>query len=204
MRKQTAITFIIQFAILHPLSASQYTHQTIGRPVKDLLNLEVPETLGNRELAALGLVDVTATPFDADPMGKSDSTKAIQAAINFARDHQMVCFFPSGTYVISDTLSCVQGYYKRQHGKISAAPNFPCVLVGSQMKGKMRPRIVLAPRSSGFGNPEKPKYVVHFWARSIDDPNLLVILKGGSTSKSMRRGSDLSLTKVCSMKLRFT
>lgn len=162
MRKQTVITFIIQFAILHPLSASQYTHEIIGRPVKDLLNLEVPETLGNRELAALGLVDVTATSFDADPTGKSDTTKAIQAAINLARDHQMVCFFSSGTYVISDTLSCVQGYYKRQHGKISAAPNFSCVLVGSQMKGKMRPRIVLAPRSPGFGNPEKAKYLVHF------------------------------------------
>lgn len=92
---------------------------------------------------------------------------------------QMVCFFPSGVYTISDTLSCVQGYYRRQHGKNSAAPNFPCVLVGSQTtrrapkgrEGKARPTIVLAPRSPGFGNPEKPKYLVHFWARSIDNPN---------------------------------
>lgn len=171
MKKIIATICIIQFAVGHLLSAGQYVHQTIGGPVRDVLNMEAPEILGNTELAALGLVDVTAAPFNADPTGKSDSTGAIQGAINFARDHQMVCFFPSGVYTISDTLSCVQGYYRRQHGKNSAAPNFPCVLVGSQTKGKARPRIVLAPRSPGFGNPDKPKYLIHFWARSIDNPN---------------------------------
>jgi hypothetical protein len=171
MKKIISIIFIIQFVFGHLLSAGQYVHQTIVEPVRDVLNMEAPEILGNTKLAALGLVDVTAVPFSADPTGKSDSTRAIQQAINFARDHQMVCFFPSGVYTISDTLSCVQGYYRRQHGKVSAAPNFPCVLVGSQMKGKARPKIVLAPHSPGFGNPEKSKYLVHFWARSIDNPN---------------------------------
>lgn len=69
---------VIQFAGVHLLSAGQYVHQTIGGPVRDVLNMEAPEILGNTELAALGLVDVTAAPFNADPTGKSDSTGVIQ------------------------------------------------------------------------------------------------------------------------------
>jgi len=80
---------------------------------KGLIALEVPRALGNQELAALGLVDVTAAPFRADPTGRRDATAALQAAIDFARDHQMVCFFPPGVYTVSDTLSCIQGHYDR-------------------------------------------------------------------------------------------
>jgi len=69
-------------------------------------NAEAPNELGNQALAALGFVDVTAAPFSADPQGEHDSTEAIQRAIVFARDRQMVCFFPSGVYKISDTLHC--------------------------------------------------------------------------------------------------
>jgi hypothetical protein len=53
-------------------------------------------------------VDVTGKPFQADPTGKTDSTRAIQAAVVFARDHQLACFFPPGTYLLSDTLTCTQ------------------------------------------------------------------------------------------------
>lgn len=73
MKKIIATICIIQFAVGHLLSAGQYVHQTIGGPVRDVLNMEAPEILGNTELAALGLVDVTAAPFNADPTGKSDS-----------------------------------------------------------------------------------------------------------------------------------
>jgi len=54
-------------------------------------------------------------------MGTVSTLSPNQAASNFARDHQMTCFFPSGTYKTSDTLSCIQGYYRRRHGKVSAA-----------------------------------------------------------------------------------
>jgi hypothetical protein len=126
--------------------------------------LEVPKELGNQELAKLGYVDVTASPFFADSSGKKDSTEALQLAINFSRDHQMVCYFPSGTYLISGTLSCIQNLYLRSSGRSSSGRNFPCLVVGSR-RG-VRPKILLRPNSPGFGNPNKPKYVIHFWARS--------------------------------------
>ncbi len=126
-------------------------------------NIEVPMEFGNPSLAALGFVDVTAAPFSADPRGKRDSTEALQHAIVFARDHQWVCFFPPGEYKVSDTLNCEQFRPLRRDGKRQGTRDYPCVLRGSQRAGE-RPRIVLASRSEGFSDPEKPKYVVHFWA----------------------------------------
>ncbi len=145
-----------------------YVHETVRGPVPDLIRLDVPEALENRALAELGLVDVTAAPFGADARGMKDSTEAIQGAVDFARDHQMVCFFPAGTYKVSDTIRCTQGFYRRQNGRISGSGNFPCVLVGSR-EGAQRPRIVLTDNAAGFGDLDKPKYVVYFWARSVDE-----------------------------------
>lgn len=122
------------------------------------------DELGNPALAALGFVDVTAVPFSADPRGEHDSTEALQQAIVFARDHQMVCFFPPGEFKISDTLTCEQYRPLRRDGKTrQGTREYPCVLFGSR-RGSTRPKIVLAPRSPGFSNPEKPKYVVRFWS----------------------------------------
>jgi len=86
----------------------RYVHPTVREPFPDLVNLTVPAELEEQRTAALGYVDVTRGPFRADPSGQQDSTRAIQAAIDFARDHQMVCFFPPGTYRFSETLSCIQ------------------------------------------------------------------------------------------------
>jgi hypothetical protein len=135
----------------------------------------VQSELGNSRLARMGFVDVTAAPFFADPSGKKDATNALQKAIVFARDHQMVCLLPSGRYRVSDTLSCIQYRPMRRDGKRKGTRDYPCVLLGSR-RSPNRPRIVLAPRSPGFTNPEKPKYVVHFWSPGmgtetpIDEP----------------------------------
>lgn len=127
-------------------------------------------------LAASGFLDVTAAPFGADPTGQRDSTCAIQAAVEYAREHQMVTFFPSGTYRVSDTITCVQ----TRHDPVTRKPkperlsrDWPCVLMGSR-RGE-RPRIILAPDSPGFDDPNRRKYVIHFWARAVrwgdyDDP----------------------------------
>lgn len=131
---------------------------------KGLIALETPREPGNQELAAQGLVDVTAAPFHADPTGGKDATRAIQAAIEFARDRQMICFFPTGVYIVSDTLSCIQGQYDPATGKARHSRLEPCVLIGSR-RGPQRPRIVLPPRSPGYGDPARRKYVVHFWSR---------------------------------------
>jgi len=118
---------------------------------------------GNSRLAEMGFVDVSAAPFFADPTGEKDATDALQRAIVFARDNQMVCFLPSGRYRVSDTLSCIQFRPMRADGKRKGTRDYPCVLLGSR-KTAERPRIVLAPRSPGYTDTEKPKYVVHFWA----------------------------------------
>jgi hypothetical protein len=152
-----------------PNTYLRYVHPTIRGPFPDLVDLAVPAELGDQRTAALGLADVTKGPFRADPTGREDSTRAIQSAIDFARDHQMVCFFPPGTYRISDTLVCVQQLYRRSNGRILGGNRFPNLLVGSRA-GAQRPRLVLAPHSPGFDDPEKPKLVVYFWARGYANP----------------------------------
>lgn len=151
-----------------------YFHANVTGPVPGGFKLDVPKELGNRELAGWGLVDVTATPFGADPTGLRDSTQAIRDAVNFARDRQMVCFFPSGTYRVSDTIECIQNPVRGSNGMF-----WPCVLQGSR-RGP-RPKIVLSERSPGFGDPTRPKRVIYFWARgagreapvTAEQPNIL-------------------------------
>ncbi|MBN2506460.1 MAG: hypothetical protein JXQ71_07185 [Verrucomicrobia bacterium] len=147
----------------------RYAHPTIREPFADLLNLEVPGEIRHQPLAALGYVDVTQTPFGADPTGATDATAAIQAAVTFARDHQMACLFPPGTYLLSDTLTCVQQLYRRANGRVFGGNRFPNMLVGSRA-GTRRPRLLLAPRAAGFGNPARPKIFVHFWSRGYKNP----------------------------------
>jgi hypothetical protein len=151
-----------------------FAHPPVRAPVGDGVQLRVPRGLGNTGLARWGLVDVTATPFSADPSGQEDATGAIQSAIDFARDHQMVTFFPPGNYRISGTLTCTQNYYLRQNGAINGAPNFPCVLMGSRKDPRHRARLVLAPLSQGFGSSDEPRFVVHYTNRSIEkhDPHM--------------------------------
>lgn len=147
----------------------RYVRPSVKAPFPDLVNLEIPKELEDQRLAALGYVDVTKGPFRADPTGQKDATSALQAAVDFARDHQMVCFFPPGTYRITDTLRCIQQLYRRSNGRVLGGHLFPNLLVGSRA-GAQRPKLLLAPRSSGFGDPQKPKYAVYFWARGYLNP----------------------------------
>ncbi len=137
---------------------------------KALSQKEIVARLGNKKLAACGFVDVTAPPFNGDPDGKRDSIKGIQEAIEFSRDNDMICFFPSGTYLVSNTLDCVQNLKKGQHRRFGAyrAGTKGCVLFGSR-KGK-RPRIILMKGSPGFDDPKKPKGVLEFWQRKPTAP----------------------------------
>jgi len=164
----TTIFFIFNIQTAYGGESEAYLHQTVRGPIPDGISLDIPQSLGNKALASMGFVDVTAEPFNADSTGDKDSTEAIQRAVNFARDHQMVCFFPSGTYLVSDTIQCVQQRYRRSNGKILGANLFPCVLLGSRKRA--RPLIYLKPKSKGFNNPRNPKYVIHFWARGVGTP----------------------------------
>ena len=67
--------------------------------VGDLAYGELPQELdGSDRLFQFGLLDVTKAPYSADPTGEVDATAAIQRAVNDARDHGLVCFFPEGIY----------------------------------------------------------------------------------------------------------
>src|ERR1700759_5583104 len=68
--------------------------------------------LENNPWIKRGVLDVTL--YDGwegnavDPTGVKDSTKALQKAIDDARDFEFVALFPAGTYKISDTLNCMK------------------------------------------------------------------------------------------------
>jgi hypothetical protein len=124
---------------------------------------------------SLGLLDITKAPFNADPSGKTDSTKAIQDAVNESRNKQLVCFFPSGTYLISDTISCEQRVRKadkvqytddmRQSYWDIGSDRF--YILGSTKGG--RPVIKLSHDAKGFDNPDQPKLAMKIWAQTRND-----------------------------------
>ncbi len=143
-----------------PNQLPDFVSPPVLNPIPDGIDLDIPEILGNQELARLGYVDVTAEPFGADPSGKKDVTKILQKAIDFARDHQMICFFPSGTYLVSDTLMLRHGVHMRSNrATFLNDENSPCVLVGSRA-GAIRPKILLASGSPGFDRPSETKNVL--------------------------------------------
>lgn len=125
-------------------------------------------------LLEMGLLDVTKSPYLADPKGKKDSTQAIQAAVNDARDKGLVCFFPGGTYIISDMISCEQKIVRRDTPYTNNvgtrhydAIRRPMVLMGST-RGK-RPVIKLSESAKGFDDPANPKKAVWIWAQEWFD-----------------------------------
>ncbi|MEQ2009998.1 MAG: glycosyl hydrolase family 28-related protein [Limisphaerales bacterium] len=125
-------------------------------------------------LIQLGCLDVTKAPYRADPTGRIDSTQAIQRAINDARDHALVCFFPEGTYLISETLSCEQQVRKLDKPRSADRGtqhywdlSHRVVLFGST-RGK-RPVLKLSKDAKGFDDPAHPKIAVWIWAQTRDD-----------------------------------
>ena len=125
-------------------------------------------------LLQFGCLDVTKAPYNADPNGVVDSTQAIQQAVNDARDHSLVCFFPEGTYLISDMISCEQQVRKLDKprytdGQTQHYWDLPhrIVMYGST-KGK-RPVIKLSEEAKGFDDPSNPKIAIWIWAQTRHD-----------------------------------
>jgi hypothetical protein len=121
----------------------------------------------------IGIFDVTKQPYGADPTGVADSTKAIQRAVNEARDARVVAYFPGGTYKVSDTIELVEGLidytYDVQMQGVNERWNmrdFSNMLMGPP--SGTRAKIVLDSGASGFGNTGAPKVLLHFWSRNND------------------------------------
>ncbi|NOY81421.1 MAG: hypothetical protein GXP31_10510 [Kiritimatiellaeota bacterium] len=198
--------FIATTALCLAASAETYgpdnlppeVHPPIMTPIPDGLSLDVPAELGNQRLAKLGLVDATAAPFNADPTGKRDATAALQRAIDFARDAQMVCFLPPGTYTVSDTLVMRHGIHMRSHrATFMNNSNMPCVLVGSRRGSRTpaqnRVRIVLRARSTGFGDPKHPKYVIEHRQFDVRKFTVAKNRRGGGASLMNTVVADLDI-----------
>jgi hypothetical protein len=140
-----------------------------------VLAAEFPAGVDSRdELLEIGCLDVTKAPYLADPTGRADSTEAIQRAAGDARDHGLVCFFPEGSYVISDTISCQQQVSKLDVPRhVDGGTEHywpvrrPMILMGST-KGQ-RPVLRLSKEAQGFDDPSKPKIAVWIWAQTWFD-----------------------------------
>lgn len=143
-----------------------YLAGTMFAPVADRFPLELPEVATEQELLDSGFVDVTQAPFFADASGQNDTTLALQHAIEFARQHYLVTYLPSGTYRVSDTLECSQGVAAWTGTKILNDREGPCVIIGSRTG--TRPKLYLAPNSPGFGDPSNRKRLIYFWSLGFD------------------------------------
>jgi hypothetical protein len=128
-----------------------------------------------------GVLDVTQPPYNADPTGNSDTTAALQKAIEAAYDQQLAAFFPSGRYLVTDTLMVAQKN-ERDHGdggvNIVPARFRPNVLIGSTLKLPSRPTIVLKTNSTGFSDPKKPKNLMKITNPHAENINMNQIIRG--------------------------
>lgn len=115
-------------------------------------------------LVKAGYLD--ATLYGADPTGKTDSTKAIQQAIDDAMEFGMTTYLPAGTYVVSDTLSGkaigqVSGCLTHTSiGSLSSVPQSPSIV--GPASGP-RPTLQLTDAAAGFADATNPKPVLFFW-----------------------------------------
>jgi hypothetical protein len=96
-----------------------------------------------------GVVDLTKSPYLADPSGQRDSTAAIQQALDDTPASNKILYLPPGTYRVSDTLRWGHGgggsEQKRQ------------ILQGAGMD---RTTIRLPDESPGYTDPGSPKSVI--------------------------------------------
>jgi hypothetical protein len=123
------------------------------------MSQELPGISADNELLKMGYLDVTL--LGADSTGTKISTEAIRKAVVLARDYQLVCYFPSGTYLVDDTIRVMKRSYLRNG--VWATSGEAVQLIGSPVK---RPLIKLVPGAKNFQDPENPMPVFWIYAMS--------------------------------------
>ncbi len=99
-------------------------------------------------------------PFFADPTGITDSTKAIQRAVDTARDKRMITYLPPGRYLVSDTIILnQQNPSKNEDPLFGRRDEYPCVIWGGTHNE--RACLVLADDAPGFDDPARPRPVLY-------------------------------------------
>jgi hypothetical protein len=119
-----------------------------------------PFSITDAEIEALGYVVVTRAPYNADPTGTSDSTSALQLAIDDAFADAKPVWIPSGTYLVTNTLRCYMWGDQTNGGN-------PHIEFGHQIFGATpRPVIKVHPTNptagTRFGDANNPRPVVGF------------------------------------------
>jgi len=101
------IPWLVTFAMVILLHSWAYA----GGNMRQAFNADIPSSLSSTQdeaLLSLGYLDVTKPPYNADNSGAKDVTQALQEAIHDAYRHNLVTWFPKGTYLISDQLTMIQ------------------------------------------------------------------------------------------------
>jgi len=154
----------------------------------DAAALAVWTNYGNKAELESGYLNVTEAPYNVTPShlnAADDDGPKIQQAIYDAMRYGAVCYFPTGTYHISQQLSCPMPAILKpgttNQGDILATSKYRCVLVGDRSGAK--PVIKLRPNrpdfqfdaNSSLSRDAQAKDVIHFWSVYIDDasPNLI-------------------------------
>lgn len=132
-------------------------------------NTPLAASILSDDLYPLGYLDVTA--LGIDNTGNTDVTNAINDAIIMARDNQLVCYFPSGTYLISNTIEAMLLSYDHDNNPNNSHLSnrrFPCVLEG---ECNNRPILKLQNNANGFNNASETdsKAAVILWASPVEN-----------------------------------
>jgi len=120
----------------------------------------------------MGMLNVGNAPYNARGDGITDDWRSLQTAIIDAYEYGLACYIPRGTYLISDTLRCIQKFRLFTDFTRDLRRGNPAVgLVGrayviiGESNGP-RPEIRLSPDAAGFdGELLKPAIIVFSQAR---------------------------------------
>lgn len=134
------------------MTSSSHTFQVSVQAAQSSVDLQI--------LRDAGYLVVTDAPFGAKADGTGDSTAGINAAIKAGRDQRRAVYFPSGTYLVSDTIFVLKWDLWNTSAGASSVESSNHQLFGCSTN---RPILKLSSSSlAKFGNASDPRPVVLF------------------------------------------